>query len=171
MKKTVVNFYGGPGTGKSTRAAALFCELKSQGVDCELVTEYVKGWVWDHRTMIEGDQVLFCAKQSRAIRVLMGKVDVIITDSPVWLAEVYETLYENSPKACEAIAQKHDFIVDSCGYIQINVLIDRNVPYRDNGRFESHEEALRVDKRLELRLKGMSYLKNPTTKEIIDSLC
>lgn len=36
MKKTVtVNFFGGPGTGKSTTAAGLFTLLKKKGKHCE----------------------------------------------------------------------------------------------------------------------------------------
>jgi len=34
----VVNLYGGPGTGKSTTAAATFAELKMAGINCELVS-------------------------------------------------------------------------------------------------------------------------------------
>lgn len=40
--KLVINFFGGPGCGKSTMASRLFSELKSKGVKCEYVTEYAK---------------------------------------------------------------------------------------------------------------------------------
>ena len=43
----VINFYGGPGTGKSVQAAATYCALKKQGLNCELVTEYAKDKLWD----------------------------------------------------------------------------------------------------------------------------
>ncbi len=43
MKKTIaINFYGGPGTGKSSMAAAIFSNLKNEGINAELVTEYAK---------------------------------------------------------------------------------------------------------------------------------
>jgi adenylylsulfate kinase-like enzyme len=38
MKTVAINFYGGPGSGKSTMAAAVFAELKSRNVEVELVT-------------------------------------------------------------------------------------------------------------------------------------
>ena len=36
----VINLYGGPGTGKSTTAAALFALIKREGYNVELVTEF-----------------------------------------------------------------------------------------------------------------------------------
>ena len=38
----MVNFYAGPGSGKSTMAAAIFSRLKWKDVNCELVTEFAK---------------------------------------------------------------------------------------------------------------------------------
>ena len=43
----VVNFFAGPGAGKSSMAAGLFAELKFRGVNCELATEYAKDKVWE----------------------------------------------------------------------------------------------------------------------------
>ena len=48
MKRTkIVNLYGGPGTGKSTTAAALFAEMKIRGVNCEYIQEYAKDKAWE----------------------------------------------------------------------------------------------------------------------------
>ena len=47
MKNTlIVNLFGGAGIGKSTLMARIFSELKVQGYDCEMVTEFAKDLVW-----------------------------------------------------------------------------------------------------------------------------
>ena len=43
-----VNFYGGPGVGKSTLAARVYAELNSAGaVSTELVREFIKTWAYE----------------------------------------------------------------------------------------------------------------------------
>jgi len=56
---TVINLWGGPGTGKSTSAAHLFGMAKIAGVNAELVQEYVKSWAWEGRTIHSFDQLYF----------------------------------------------------------------------------------------------------------------
>lgn len=85
----VINLYGGPGTGKSTTAALLFGALKSKGVNCELVTEYAKDIVWEGIEARLKDQIYVFAEQHHKIFRLIGKVDFVITDSPVLLSAVY----------------------------------------------------------------------------------
>lgn len=46
-KTICVNFFSGPGAGKSTLAAYVFSKLKMMGVNCELVSEFAKDKVWE----------------------------------------------------------------------------------------------------------------------------
>lgn len=46
-KLTVVNFFSGPGTGKSTSAALLFGEMKKKNFKVELIHESAKEFVWE----------------------------------------------------------------------------------------------------------------------------
>ncbi|MCL2621956.1 MAG: ATP-binding protein, partial [Firmicutes bacterium] len=89
----VVNLYGGPGAGKSTNAAALFVELKNRGINCELVREYAKDLVWEERSVEFYDQFTVLGKQVKRVNALIGKVDIIITDSPIILSCHYNTLH------------------------------------------------------------------------------
>jgi tRNA uridine 5-carbamoylmethylation protein Kti12 len=84
-KTTIINLYGGPGTGKSTSAAYLYYILKAEGHNVELVREYVKDWAWEGRQISTYDQIYFLGKQVRRESLLYGKVDWIITDSPVMM--------------------------------------------------------------------------------------
>lgn len=85
----VVNLYGGPGAGKTTAAWELAAELKKQGVVTEYVPEYAKELVWDDRLdLLDGSaehQRAILREQKRRLERLRGKVDIIVTDSPVLL--------------------------------------------------------------------------------------
>ena len=84
-KTTIINLYGGPGTGKSTSAAYFYYLLKAQGKNVELVREYVKDWAWEGRKISTYDQIYFLGKQVRRESMLYGKVDWIVTDSPIMM--------------------------------------------------------------------------------------
>ena len=86
----VVNLIAGSCAGKSTNAARLFSMLKDLGIECELVTEYVKDMVWEGRNEIFNCQAYIFGKQLYKLQRVKGKVDVIITDRPVCLDMIYD---------------------------------------------------------------------------------
>ena len=81
----VINFYGGPGAGKSVSAAQLFATLKAKKEKVELIQEVAKQWAWERRRPVSLDQFYFFGLQSRKEYSLFENVDFIITDSPVGL--------------------------------------------------------------------------------------
>ena len=87
----IINLYGGPGCSKSTTAAGIFSVLKLHGVNCELCTEYAKDLTWESRNMTLQNQIYIFGKQYHRLWRVVNQVDVVITDSPILLSNIYDT--------------------------------------------------------------------------------
>ena len=136
----LVNLYAGPGAGKSTGAAYIFAKLKMKGIDSEYVSEYAKDRVWqDDQFPLKYCQLYVTGKQSLKIARLLGKVDVIVTDSPIAIGAMYtdEKPYQD---VClyEGKKYKNTF----------NMFIQRHKKYNPNGRNQTEEEAKAIDVKL-----------------------
>lgn len=143
----IVTFYGGPGSGKSTHAAALFAELKMNGINAELVTEFAKDLTWSDRQACLRHPAFVAAEQMRRMDVLYGQVDVIVTDTSPLLTLVYE------PDLPEHV--KNWIKTDAAMRDTFDVFLRRNpnLPYEYRGRNEDLVEAQLVDKRIERMLQ------------------
>ena len=137
----VVNLYGGPGSGKSTSAAGLFYLLKRQGVEAEIVTEYAKDLVWEDSAHKLEYQIYVFAKQLHRVHRLLGKVDVVVSDSPTLLSLVYGS-DQTSPEFKALVKSEHNKMNT------FNVFTTRVKPYNPNGRNETEEEAKIVDEKI-----------------------
>jgi deoxyadenosine/deoxycytidine kinase len=147
MKTTIINLYGGPGTGKSTSAAYLYYLLKIQGINAELVREYVKDWAWEGRHISVNDQIYFLGKQVRRESMLYGKVNWIITDSPVWMNAFYASHYctEIISTGVSSLVKAYYQQVENDGHRHIHVFLNRTKPYLAEGRYQTEEEAKHID--------------------------
>ena len=87
----VVNLCGAPGAGKSTGAAYVFSKLKMAGVNAELVTEFAKDKTWEQNHKVFENQLYMLAKQYFRLTRCEDQVDVIVTDSPLFLSLAYNT--------------------------------------------------------------------------------
>lgn len=133
-----INLFGGPGVGKSTTAAGVFSLLKLHGIDCELIDEFAKQMVWEERQFEFGDQHFIFGRQHHKMWILNGKVDVMVTDSPLLLSAVYR------PETLGAYFVEN-VVKTFSSYTNINILLERVKPYNPNGRNETEEEAKIVD--------------------------
>lgn len=141
MKDTlIVNLYGGPGCGKSTGAAYIFSKLKMAGVDAEYVTEFAKDKVWEGSQEAFKCQFYITGKQAFRISRCYGKVDVIITDSPIMLGQIYAER-NGQPmlgKACAEQAAQYS------GHTE-EIFLTRVKPYNPNGRNQTEDESKQID--------------------------
>lgn len=136
---TIVNLYGGPGTGKSTTAADLFALMKWMNVNVELVGEYAKDVTWEGRDHLFKDQLYLLAKQNRRLQRLVGKVDYVVTDSPLLLNKAYVP-EDYFPETYKRFV---DDLFDS--YDNVNVFLKRDKPYHQVGRRQTETEARAID--------------------------
>jgi hypothetical protein len=133
----VVNLFAGPGAGKSTGAAYIFSKLKMKGFDCEYVSEFAKDKVWEKNDEVFKSQFYITGKQIFKIKRCYGKVDIIVTDSPIAIGAQY--LKEDEQKLGPAILEEFN------KYNNLNFFINRVKGYNPNGRHQTLEEAVAID--------------------------
>lgn len=134
MTTKIINILGPPCSGKSTLACGLFYELKKQHYSVELVTEKAKDVTYERSISKLHCQPYIFGQQLWRVERLVGKVDYVITDSPIILSVIYSYgLWGNSfDKSVIEIFKRFD---------NINFLLENNVKYSEVGRNETKEEA------------------------------
>lgn len=140
----VINLLGGSGLGKSTTAALVFGELKLLSQEAELVQEYAKEWAWSGKKIKPEDQDHICDEQWNRESRLYGKVDFIITDSPMVLGPMYQKYYSGD----DPIYTKISDLVQTSEKKDVkymNFLLTRNKKFNPKGRFETEDQAKEVD--------------------------
>lgn len=166
MKKTIViNLFGGPGVGKSTLCSMIFSTLKVKGIDCEMALEYAKDIVWEESFKKLSNQIYVFGKQQNRIWRLNGKVDVIITDSPLLNSIIYDDT--KNPHLYNLIISEFNKLNT------LNYYITRTLKYEENGRVQTYEQAIEKDnfyKRilLENNIKYKESTPNSLSEIILD---
>jgi hypothetical protein len=150
MKTLILNLYGGPGTGKSTTAAGVFHQLKLLGVNCEMASEWAKEKVWAGEEVTLNNQLYVFGKQYHRIWRLLGKVDIVVTDSPLLLSVLYYK--DENPYFTEMVAFEYSRLNN------LDVLLGRVKKYNPAGRLQSEEKA----KHLDVAIKEILDSINPT---------
>lgn len=145
MSQTLrVSLYGGPGTGKTLMAADVFSRLKKMHCSVEVVNEYIKSWAYEGKVPQSFDQVYIFAKQQRLEdRLIRAGVNIIVSDSPLYLQCYYSRKYSHIC-ADELLSIAHKF--EQTYPASLHVFLKRhNSPYQQQGRYETYEQALIVD--------------------------
>lgn len=144
-KLTVINFFAGPGAGKSTTAAGLFHKMKQSHKNVELVSEWIKDeGMWEQRNNLFTEQDFIFANQHRKIRRLVSHdIDYCVTDSPLLLTVLYTP--EGYPASFETFV--HDI---SNTYTNINFLLLRSedVQYQTTGRAHDYQQSCQKDEEI-----------------------
>lgn len=145
MKTRRICLYAAAGAGKSTSAAFLFSEFKRKkfGPSVELVQEYAKRWAWTNRQIRPEDQLYIFSEQLKLEEELLSAgVDLVITDSPIWLSVFYGSMITCPyTQEIKSICQKFDE-----QYPALNVFIDRGMrQYDTRGRYQDLTQAKTMD--------------------------
>lgn len=160
----VVNMLAGPGAGKSTIAAGLFAALKLRNVNVELVTEYAKDRVWEEAFRTLDNQIYMFGKQHHRIWRILGKVDVIVTDSPMMLSLHYGKNLSSSFR--QLVLEEH------LKARSLNVYLERQKPYTPIGRVQTEDQARNIDKDIieVLESNQLEYIKEVADAGVIERL-
>ena len=147
-KRLLLNFFGGPGIGKTVAAADLFSALKKQHIECELPSEFARECVLEGNAAALKDQVYILGNQYHKIRAAYGSNVITVVDSPILLCAIYGAhagLPSSFRRLCIDLHNQFD---------NINVLLGRSADYHHTmtGRAHSLTESLSVDKEIQLLL-------------------
>lgn len=163
----VINLFAGPGSGKSTTCAGVFSKLKLAGVNCEMALEYAKDKVWENSLDVLDDQIYVFGKQLHRLNRLKGKVDVIITDSPILLSIIYNK---------EASNYLDDLVIEQFHkFNNLNYYVVRDESFNPKGRVQNHEESMEKDDQIKTLLNehNISYTtvyKHNSVDTIVDEV-
>lgn len=140
-KLKVIQFFGGPSTGKSVAAAELFALMKKKRHSVELIHEFAKDLVWDGNPQMFYEQDWIFANQHRLQRRLVNhNVEYAVTDTSILLGIFYtDSSFPTSMR---------DLIVDTYhSYTNINILLARNpaIPFEQLGRNQNEQQSIVVD--------------------------
>jgi len=170
MKETlVINLLSGPGCLKSSTAAGIFSLLKLHRVDCELVTEFAKDLTWggDMWTLLQDQHYIFGEQHRRLLR-LLGKVDVVVTDTSLLLSIIYgqREMSENYNRS----------VIDAYNrFNNINFFLKRNleIDYEELGRKESLKQSIEIDNKIEelIRREKINYELVTPGDKTINNIC
>ncbi len=142
MSAVVVNFFGGPGVGKSTLALGVASELKRIAeVNCEFVPEFAKELAWENRSEALGNQTWILGYQYEMLRRCIDQVDVIITDTSLLCSSIYCHNY-NLPfaKEIDNLAVAMFKSMDNLTFV-----VNRVKEYNPIGRYQTEKEARVID--------------------------
>lgn len=142
MKKPtlIVNFIGGPCSGKSTMAHSLMGELKFYGINVEFADEYAKTLVYEQRYETFKNQIYLFGKQHHRIFNLLGKTDVIVTDSPILLSPIYDK--EKRKSLVDLVLHEYQKVPN-----QYNVFVNRTKKlFLKEGRIHNEKSSKKIDK-------------------------
>jgi hypothetical protein len=141
----VINVIAGPGAGKSTLASGLYHRAKCRGWNVELVTEVAKDLVWEGRDIALANQAYVFGRQVQRLERLKGRVDLVITDSPILLSAIY------APK--DYPVEWEDVVVKLWkGYDNVVAFLERGPWFDDRGRVHNLEASLEVDHKIAVLL-------------------
>ena len=139
-----INFYGGPGIGKSTLAARVYSQLKIEGIKTELVGEFAKDLVYEKAYNVMADQhYLFAQQAHRLWRLAQSGVEVAVCDSPLLLNMAYNQDPNNG--------YFNQFVIDTYKrYDNFDYVLARNEEYWEKDKRDGKvEDAIQMDKKID----------------------
>lgn len=167
----IINFVGGPGSGKTALCCWLFAELKMQGRCVEYVPEVAKNLVWTKEFHLLNNQHYVSMRQYELFKAVVGKVDYVVTDGPL-LHGVYYNRH-NKDNFCDVVKVENMILHMLSEFDNIYVHVSKgDFPYEQVGRLETEEESHDIGLQLLhiLDSLGLSYEKVKSGRHALDEI-
>lgn len=147
-----IELYGGPGIGKTHITRDITSALSKAGIKTDLVQEKAKEFAYRKQTPERWDQLeLFNSQLQREFNLLRYGVEIVVTDSPLFMNACYGYRY----KFCAA---NHIYDMSRLfdeQYSPYRILLTRNDEwFKEHGRFQNLEEAKELDEFIAIMLKN-----------------
>lgn len=130
----VINFFAGPGAGKSTTATGVFSLLKMHDLNVEYVSEVAKDLAWEG-TLDDAHFLDIMGNQLKRMERLRDKVDYIVCDSPLLMQAAYSNSQLNKDIAAFEFHK----------WANYNYFVKRTKPFNPKGRNHNAEESHELD--------------------------
>lgn len=162
----VINLLGGPGCGKSTAMAGVFNEMKILGVNAEECSEWIKEKVYDGDSYPFQNQIFTFAQQDKRQDAMDGKVDYIVTDSPLLLSAFYgDDKYSRNELSQLVLSEFRRFN-------NLNIFIERPKTFQKEGRVHDEAQSDAIDNRIKdyLGKHGIPFVSVKADKDIVKNI-
>jgi hypothetical protein len=150
MATTLINLYGAPAAGKTTKMVQLCATAKLAGLYCEPVTEVAKEYAAGGTPMTPQRQIDLTTEQHRRLGCFLGHVDYIVSDAPMLIGAYYAGA-SGWPEAqgilelCKAFEKD----VQSRCRRTVHLFLERCHPYCGKGRYQ--DETVACEMHLSMR--------------------
>lgn len=146
----VINAFAGPGAGKTVSCMDICSELKKRGYNAEYVQEYAKELVYDKNfEMLDGseeNQFEILKKQIHRMDRLYEECDFIVTDSPIFLNEIYNN--NPTPEYSKMIDEIYSHYNNFAYFVQRDVS-----HFQEEGRIHNLQESMQKDNEIKAMLE------------------
>ena len=135
----VINFFGAPGVGKTTKTLELTSMLKKQQLDVEPSLEIVKEYIYSGADILLSYQNYIFAQQERQLRILEDSKEneFVVTDAPLLNNVFY------APKNYPVFFKELVFELFN-SYDNINFFIKRTHNYSHQGRIHNEQQSDKI---------------------------
>jgi hypothetical protein len=165
----IINLIGQPGAGKSVVRADVFARFKRRGQRIEEVTEFAKDLTYEERGVTLRCQPYIFGKQLRNLERLQGKVEFVVTDSPLLLCAYYNRKYREGayPESFEQMV--FDQYKRMPGH---TFYLERVAAYETYGRSQNESESDDIGREIEQMLarEDIPYSKLKGDDDAVDTI-
>jgi hypothetical protein len=165
-KKVLIEFYGGPGSGKSLQAYGLanFLKLSLPDRIVEFAKEQAQEMYWEGRHGSMSNLIKVLGRQTEHYDVRFeGGADIVIADTALNLAAYYDKTFEDQElkkQILNNVYKTYDQVISIWCLRQCD-----ESKYSTTGRLQTYEQSVNIDKELQDSFDPFDVVVDPKHSE------